>query len=308
MSALSNIYSDTSDVEESFRAAMQERGLIPPRQLRIGKIGRCPTIEKPRSQNGSYVLYLDGRPAGGMINYSDGSGWQKWKAGGEHAPVSPDVLKARAERRAAERAGDAAAARMRAQRIWGAATNIGADEHPYLKRKGIKAHGARLGRHGLLIVPAYDAQGELQTLQFIAADGTKRFLRGGKKAGASYLVGLSGVHLLIAEGFATACSLAEATGMGCLVAFDAGNLLPVATAIRTVMPGAHLTVCGDDDWKTDGNPGWAHAARAARAVRAELRLPGPWPAGRGDKDTDFNDLARLCGLPAVAGCVNGGHR
>ena len=41
---------------------------------------------------------------------------------------------------------------------------------------------------------------------------------------------------LIAEGYATAASLHEATGLPVIVAFDAGNLLPVAQAIHKRYP------------------------------------------------------------------------
>lgn len=304
--ALANICSDTSAVEAAFREAMIARGLLPPRTLAIGRPARCQTAEKPRCQDGGYVLHLDTPVNGKICNYSDGGGWQKWRPVGPSQTIDPAIVRARAVEREKAKTGDAAAARLRALSIWGDCTNVGADRHPYLVRKGLRsAHGARLWRDKL-VIPAYDALGELQTLQFIGPDGMKRFLRGGQKRGASYLVGMTGVHLLLAEGFATACSLTEATGMPCLVAFDAGNLGPVATALKQTMPGAHITVCGDDDWQTDGNPGWAAAARAARAVNGELRLPGPWPAARGPKDTDFNDLARLCGPATVANCINGG--
>jgi len=309
MTAFANICSDTSSVEQAFREAMIARGLLPPRVLVIGRPARCPTTEKPRGQDGGYLLHLDTPVNGKICHYADGGGWQKWVPDGPRQTIDPAIVRARQLEREKAKAGDAAAARLRALGIWEACTNIGADRHPYLERKGLRsAHGARLGRHGMLVVPAYDTAGELQTLQFIGADGMKRFLRGGQKRGASCLVGLPGVHVLIAEGFATACSLTEATGMPCLVAFDAGNLGPVAIALRKTMPRAHITVCGDDDWKTDGNPGWAMAARAARAVGGELRLPGPWPANRGQKDTDFNDLARLCGPRAVVAAVLGGAR
>jgi putative DNA primase/helicase len=105
--------------------------------------------------------------------------------------------------------------------------------------------------------------------------------------------------VLVAEGYSTAATLHEVTGLACAVAFDCGNLDRVACAIRKARPGVNIAVCGDDDWATKGNPGRRAAERAARMAGGRIVLPGPWPGNRGPKDTDFNDLARLAGRDAV---------
>ena len=61
--------------------------------------------------------------------------------------------------------------------------------------------------------------------------------------------------LLLAEGYATAASLHEATGRPVVVAFDAGNLVHVAGELRALFPGVALLVCGDDDRYTFARPG-----------------------------------------------------
>lgn len=103
------------------------------------------------------------------------------------------------------------------------------DTHPYLVRKGIPAYGLRCyhGRlviggmacAGALIVPAYGANGVLTTLQFINGAGAKRFLSGGKKAGSFYLIGQPVHRFCLAEGYATAASIHQATGHPVAVAF-----------------------------------------------------------------------------------------
>src|ERR1700732_5475970 len=68
-------------------------------------------------------------------------------------------------------------AREKAAFIWQAAETAPGD-HPYLVKKGIKAHGLRL-HDGALAVPMRDGV-ELHSLQFIGPEGDKRFLsRGG---------------------------------------------------------------------------------------------------------------------------------
>ena len=53
--------------------------------------------------------------------------------------------------------------------------------HPYLVKKHIGIHGARLGRDNTLAIPLYNAKKELVNLQFISGNGGKRFLSGGQK-------------------------------------------------------------------------------------------------------------------------------
>jgi putative DNA primase/helicase len=162
--------------------------------------------------------------------------------------------------------------------------------HPYLMAKGIKAHGARLifadaARRGapnlspeltglLLVIPMM-ADGKLQCLQFITADGVKRPLTGGRKKGCYCPITKDKSKpdgtLCIAEGFATGASIHEATGYAVAVAFDAGNLLPVAQALRAKFPDIRLVLCADDDWRTDGNPGLTKAQEAAAAVGNDCR-------------------------------------
>ena len=73
-----------------------------------------------------------------------------------------------------------------------------------------------------------DADGEIWSLQTIDADGGKLFMPGGRKRGCMFWIGEPSDRIVIAEGFATGASIHEATGLPVAVAFDAGNLEPVA--------------------------------------------------------------------------------
>ncbi|MEY4750397.1 MAG: hypothetical protein RIQ60_2611 [Pseudomonadota bacterium] len=110
--------------------------------------------------------------------------------------------------------------------------------------------------------------------------------------------------LLLAEGYATAASLHEATGRPVAVCFDAGNLKHCAQALRDLHPDALLLVCGDDDTDTQArtgeNPGRVKAASAARAARTDTGPAGTvFPEGLPPGGSDFNDLAASSGLAVV---------
>jgi putative DNA primase/helicase len=156
---------------------------------------------------------------------------------------------------------------------------------------------------GALVVPVRDAAGALHSLQFIGAGGTKRFLKGGRVAGLHFLIGVAGKVVCIAEGYATGASIHAATGHTVAVAFNAGNLRPVAAAIRKCHPDARLIVCADDDAGTPGNPGLTHARDAARATGASIAV-STFGADRPAGATDFNDLHRVRGLEAVKDSID----
>ena len=86
-------------------------------------------------------------------------------------------------------------------------------------------------------------------------------------------------------------------------AFNAGNLLPVALALRSKYPALRLTLCADDDMKKAGNTGMKAATEAARAVGGYVAVPD-FGKSRPDDATDFNDLACISGAEAVKRCIN----
>lgn len=185
-----------------------------------------------------------------------------------------------------------AAAARTAGLSWGAAFPAG--EHPYLSAKGVKAYGLRVSGN-LLLVPLRDTAGMLHNLQTIAPDGSKRFMPDGRVKGCFHTIGRVSGKVLICEGYATGATLHEQTSHAVAVAYNSGNLLPVAKALRSKYPCIDLVLCADDDWQTDGNPGLTAATAAAREVGGLLAVPDFTGLARGPKDTDFNDLHRLAG-------------
>ena len=76
-----------------------------------------------------------------------------------------------------------------------------------------------------LLIPLGDKQDKLWSLQKILPDGEKKFLPGGKVDGCFHLFGKEPEkNLCVAEGYATAATIHEATGYAVAVAFNAGNL------------------------------------------------------------------------------------
>ena len=253
---------------------------------------------------------------GTVLYLAKEAGFKLPKADQAAAKPDPEAL-ARCEREQAqtrqqekariEAAHASAASEAAAQ--WAQASETGTSA--YLTRKGVQPNGVRFTSAGVVLVPVRDADGALWNLQCIAPDkptdgGTdKLFLKGGRKSGLWHLIGGAGLEtaalavLLVAEGYATAASLHEATGRPVAVAFDAGNLAHVAKALRTLYPAALLMLCGDDDVqtlvRTGNNPGRDKATAAARAVRGVT----VFPAGLPDGGSDFNDLHQAAGLDAV---------
>ena len=288
-----------SDAFQQFRDALAGRGIVPPSDLLAdGAIHRCDAEGRGGKGDAAYLLHLDGIPAGGFENWRDGLGWQNWRGDVGRALTTAEESAHRAKIEAARREREAEEAkrkheaRERACLLWAEA--FACTEHAYLTRKGITANGARLHRESL-VLPIRDTAGALHSLQFIGTDGGKRYLTGGRIRGCYFGIGKPDKVLCISEGFATGASIHEATGYAVAVAFDCGNLLPAAKALREKFPDLLLILCADDDYRTEGNPGKTKAIEAAQAVGGLLAFPD-FGTGRADGATDFNDLHQLAGL------------
>ena len=253
-----------SDPIEQFRVAIQKSGLNPPQVIaQDGKLHRFATNGKARDDAGWYVYYGDGIPAGAYGDWRSGLS-ETWRAdiGRKLSPHEETAHRARIEAMRRERVADEAKreaeARERAAAIWQAA-GTASEYHPYLVNKGIKTYGLRV-HDGALVIPMRD-EAALHGLQFIEADGEKQFLTGSRVSGCYFLIGEPDGALCIAEGYATGASIHEATGTAVAVAFNAGNLLAVAGALRSRFPDLRLIICADDDARCQKIPASPKAAR-----------------------------------------------
>jgi putative DNA primase/helicase len=282
-----------------FENAMRAAGIGTPRELVAdGRLYRfCGDGDRKGAKNAWYCLFLDGDcPAGAFGSWRLGIK-QTWCADGP-PPTAAEIERARRilqsarEKAEAERQDGQQATAEYARRLWHGSEPAD-PAHPYLVAKAVQPHGLRQ-RGETLFIPLGTLDRELWNLQRIAPDGQKRFLKGGRVTGLASPLGelTDPARLIICEGWATAATLHETTGLAVLAAMNAGNLRPVAMAARERWPGADLIIAADNDRFTrlpDGrcNPGMIFAKEAAAAAGARLMVP-EFPEGC--TGTDFNDL------------------
>lgn len=275
--------------EADFKDALSEAGLAAKESIIAdGNFHRF-YVEGDRtgSRNGWYIFYSDGIPAGSFGSWRTGQ-VHSWSAR-SFKTLSPQEkanhkrrMDEAQKKREAEEEKRRSMAREKAQSIW-VSSSPASNMHAYLVKKGVKSYGIKVFKESL-VVPMRDTGGVLHSLQFIDDKGGKRFLSGGRKRGCYFAIGVPTDTLCIAEGYATAARIYEATGHACAVSFDAGNLSPVAKALRSKFPEMEITLCADNDANTQDNPGVTKAREAAASVGALLSVP-PIVG-------DFNDFFR----------------
>ena len=254
------------------------------------------------------------------------NGWQPAK------PYTPPSVEEQARRKAESEARRQAAEQERqqtqqrvkgtAQKIWNSSRPASLS-HPYLAAKGITNPDAIAGLrqneykdNDNLIIPVL-YENEIVNLQSINQDGGKRFLAGGQVQGAYAFIGkaddVEKVGVVMAEGYATAASIYEATGKPVIIAFDAGNMVAVAERLAQKLPqNVSVVIAVDNDASQTGIKKARQAAALlgdrATAIQPEFSMTliqqyqkgkGVDEKGRPPLPSDFNDLHKLAGLEAV---------
>ena len=254
------------------------------------------------------------------------NGWQPAK------PYTPPSVEEQARRKAESEARRQAAEQERqqtqqrvkgtAQKIWNSSRPASLS-HPYLAAKGITNPDAIAGLrqneykdNDNLIIPVL-YENEIVNLQSINQDGGKRFLAGGQVQGAYAFIGkaddVEKVGVVMAEGYATAASIYEATGKPVIIAFDAGNMVAVAERLAQKLPqNVPVVVAVDNDASQTGikkaRQAVALLGDRAAAIQPEFTMTqiqqyqkgkGVDEKGRPPLPSDFNDLHQLAGLEAV---------
>jgi putative DNA primase/helicase len=294
---------DLTEAIQSFGEALALEGwtlptdFAPGQKVRIAAKGKGPT-------NKSATCFMRKDGSGGWVqDFVVGVQWT-WSNG---SPIRLTLEQREANLELTTKSTDQQVAnqmqaRKRAAEMLKNATR--AEEHPYLTKKGVEGHGIKLDGN-LLLVPIRDTKNQLQSVQTITPAGDKRFLSGGRKKGCFFRMGrfeeVSSV--VVCEGFATGASIRESTDLPVAVAFDAGNLLPVALAIHETYPEAQIILAADDDFTNEVNTGITKAKAAAQAVSGLLAVPD-FGANRPEGATDFNDLHHHLGSEAVKHCID----
>jgi phage/plasmid primase-like uncharacterized protein len=281
--------------------AMRAAGLEPPEEIHFdGKIHRFRSGTKGSPGHGDkpgwYLVFGDGIPAGRF---------GCWRAGMEitwRADVGRKLTEFE-EMAHARRINESKVLREAAQerqhqvasetveKIWlsGGAAH---PDHPYLKRKGIQTHGVRITGDGRLMVPLYDADGTLSTLQYIDEDGGKLYHPGGQTGGKFWMVGSLDEPgtLYVAEGFATAATIHETTDRPVVVAYSASNLVPVTGTLREMYGATQdIVIVADHD---QSGVGQRYAEQASAKYGARMVMP-PILGDANDYAQAGHDLAGL---------------
>lgn len=289
-----NTYEEPPEIQ--LATAMQKAGLIPPQAIVLdGKMHRF-NADKRKDKSGWYIAYADGVPAGRFGCWRQGID-QTWRANiGRQLSLTEEMANARrlAE---AKRVRDEEIAKQRevvadtVEAIWSGCEGA-AKDHPYLVRKGINVHGARVSGDGRLVVPLYDEQGNLSSLQYIDRDGSKLYHSGGRTGGCFWMIGTLDEPgtLYVAEGFATAATIHEATGRPCVVAYSASNLVPVVGTLREQYGITQdMMIVADNDASGTGQK-YADQACAKYGVRS---VTIPIPGDANDFAQEGHDLVSL---------------
>ena len=273
--------------------AIRAVGYEPPSNIAVGKVTRFSTNGKRNDRSGWVHVFDDGK----------GAVFGCWRSGEQHQwfekrDYVSDIHEQEAMRQQfeeakrkaiAERDAAYAVAAKEAQVLFDNAVPVAS--HDYLTNKGIRPNMARVFG-GKLIIPVYGSDGEIQSVQSIFSDGAKRFHSGGKMAGGHCWIGdpVESETLLIAEGFATADSLHQATKLAVCIAFNAGNLKPVTQMLASQYIGKKIVICADNDISGVG-------INKAKECGVDIVLP--------TIDGDFNDMMSEKGIDAVRDIVFG---
>jgi phage/plasmid primase-like uncharacterized protein len=195
---------------------------------------------------------------------------------------------------------------------------------PYLDKKRVQKFNCKTDRNSNVIIPlrilvrdkAGFTNSYIKTLQTIKFDGTKLLAKGGQKKGAMGLLNFPKSllpkpdnktkmdnftgEIIIAEGYATAATLAQLTSYLSVMAVDAGNVKQVAQQIIASYPKAKIIIAADNDLKLketnqDSNKWvWSNTGvEAAIITQQEIICSVAIPDFKGqksaDKLTDWND-------------------
>ncbi|EET8038664.1 DNA primase, partial [Escherichia coli] len=106
------------------------------------------------------------------------------------------------------------------------------------------------------------------------------------------------------EGYATAASLHEATGLPVLMTIDADNMINVAKNARKIWTDSPFVFCADNDHQRKINKGVSSAKKAAASTHGEVIIPAFTEAEKAQGLTDFNDLDASRGRDAFQHVMN----
>ena len=277
----------------TFEQAMRISGLTPPSYIVAdGKWHRCATVDHAHKKNGAYILHADGK--GFWRNWATDDAVNSWSDDNATQAKPINMAKVQAQR-ARDREYRIQAVRS-ARQFWNKCQPLSL-HHKYLADKGLSPVGCNgLRTHdGMLVVPVMLGT-SLISVQTITVDGQKRFWPGAPvKSGCFVLRRERSVITVLCEGLATGLAVFQSVrNASVVVAFDAGNLLPVTQQLK---PTGSVVFMADNDYATKikrgFNPGIEKATNAAELIGAGVA----WCEGI--EGTDAADYLREVGEGAA---------
>lgn len=335
------------DIIEDFRSEMIRLGCEPASEVSISpddkwnhfRLSGDPTTKKA----GSYILKIeDDFGFGAFINRRDGQ-VHPWVSK-ERVYISEEEKQARQIKRQLDREASEARRALDQEKVWRQAQPLWdrgitpKADHPYLVKKQILGDFLRQDGEDLLVPMFRD--GKMIGYQRIMPDGDKLFLPTISSRGAYCPLAIKDEpkdRIVICEGLATGKSIRQACNLPVIVAFDNGNLVPVAKAMKEKYPDAKIIIAADNDqwtfsdkgrknlepgtipkqilgddprwlqWREGGmltNPGLNLARQAAGACDGAYIVYPEFPFTTADKPTDYNDLAVRMGEAAVKASID----
>jgi phage/plasmid primase-like uncharacterized protein len=255
---------------------MQSYGLlIDINKVTYGKIGRCPTKNKPRVKNGWYRIFQrDTFIVAVFEDFQQGKRitWcSKQKLSKKDRQQAQQYITEYNEQRKIEIQQNLAKIRSRDKQF-----SVTVANHGYLVKKGIAdivdhklAYPLKLDIYGNLVIPMLSANSELMGYQSIAPDGNKRFAKGSVVKSSFYPIITTRLEdiancttIFIGEGFATmaSCYLSLNDSLGkadhkisnaYIVAYGVHMIEPVLVAIiKTFLvknPTINIVLIADND-------------------------------------------------------------
>tara|TARA_B100000161_G_scaffold256507_1_gene219635 strand:- start:611 stop:2455 length:1845 start_codon:yes stop_codon:yes gene_type:complete len=174
---------------------------------------------------------------------------------------------------------------------------IDCKSHKYLEKKKVKNYGFKqIGDK--LSIPAYSSKNldyKIRSIQYIDAKSNKRFVSGSQVKGNFYNLNFTLDELpnlkkiVVCEGVASACSVAEATNLPTIVVFSASFGLDCLINLRK-HTNAQFLIAFDNDTHLVGQ---TQADKIKSSIQnTELKIPN-------QTGLDFNDVHQEFGLEEV---------